>query len=47
VGEEVVEGGGAGGDDGAEFLAVDQFGGAGGGVPGDAGDFLDRDPAER
>jgi len=34
---------GAGGEDGAEFAAVDDVGGAVGGVAGEAGDFLDGD----
>src|SRR6185437_13899561 len=42
-GEELVHDLGAGGDDGPEFAAVDDLGGAGGGVPGEAGDLLDAD----
>src|SRR5258706_7093240 len=41
--EELVHDLGAGGDDGAEFAAVDDLGGAGGGVPDEAGDLLDGD----
>src|SRR5206468_512449 len=41
--EELVHDLGAGGDDGPEFAAVDDLGGAGGGVPGEAGDLLDGD----
>ena len=36
---------GAGGDDGSQFAAVDDLGGAGGGVAGEPGDLLDADPA--
>src|SRR6266568_9333816 len=43
--EELVHDLGAGGDDGPQFAAVDDLGGAGGGVPGQAGDLLDADPA--
>jgi hypothetical protein len=43
--EELVHDFGAGGDDGSEFAAVDEFGGAGGGVSDEAGDFLDADAA--
>jgi hypothetical protein len=43
--EELVHDLGADGDDGSQFAAVDDFGGAGGGVPGQAGDLLDADPA--
>src|SRR5690348_8214407 len=42
-GEEFAYDLGAGGDDGSEFAAVDDLGGAGRGVPGQAGDFLDGD----
>jgi hypothetical protein len=41
--EELVHDFGAGGDDGSQFAAVDGFGGAGGGVSDEAGDFLDAD----
>src|SRR5207247_2182533 len=41
--EELVHDLGAGGDDGPEFAAVDDLGGAGGGVPGQPGDLLDGD----
>src|ERR1043166_6433740 len=44
-GEELVHDFGAGGDDGPECAAVDDLGGAGGGVPGEAGDLLDADAA--
>src|SRR6516225_12325576 len=43
--EEFVHDLGAGGDDGPQFAAVDDLGGAGGGVPGQAGDLLNADPA--
>jgi hypothetical protein len=43
--EQLVHDFGAGGDDGSEFAAVDDFCGAGGGVPDEAGDFLDADAA--
>jgi hypothetical protein len=43
--EELVHDFGAGGDDGPELAAVDDFGGPGGGVPDEAGDFLDADAA--
>ena len=43
--EELVHDFGTGGDDGPEFAAVDDFGGAGGGVPDEAGDLLDADAA--
>jgi hypothetical protein len=39
--EDGVHDFGAGGEDGAEFAAVDDFGGACAGVPGEPGDFLD------
>src|SRR5579864_7365933 len=42
--EELVHDLGAGGDDGPQFAAVDDLGGAGGGVAGQAGDLLDADP---
>jgi hypothetical protein len=41
--EELVHDLGAGGDDRSQFAAVDHLGGAGGGVPDQAGDFLDAD----
>src|SRR5215471_7005433 len=43
--EELVHDFGAGGDDGPQFAAVDDLGGAGGGVPGQPGDLLDADAA--
>src|SRR5690348_1537758 len=43
--EELVHDLGAGGDDRPQFAAVDDLGGAGGGVPGQPGDLLDADPA--
>ena len=43
--EEPVHDLGACGDDRPQFPAVDDFGGAGGGVPGEAGDLLDADAA--
>jgi hypothetical protein len=42
--EELVHDQGAGGDDRPQFAAVDDLGGPGGGVPGQAGDLLDADP---
>ena len=41
--EDLVHDFGAGGDHRAQFAAVDDFGGAGAGVPGQAGDLLDWD----
>jgi hypothetical protein len=41
--EDVVHDLGAGGDDRPQFPAVDDLGGAGGGVPGQVGDFFDAD----
>jgi hypothetical protein len=43
--EQLVHDFGAGGDDASEFAAVVDFGGAGGGMPDEAGDFLDADAA--
>ena len=43
--EELVHDLGAGGDHRPQFPAVDDLGGAGRGVPGQAGDLLDADPA--
>jgi hypothetical protein len=43
--EEFVHDFGAGGDDRPQFAAVDDLGGPGGGVPGQASDFLDADAA--
>src|SRR5690242_5244673 len=40
--EELVHDLGAGGDHRVQFAAVDDFGGAGAGMPGQAGDLLDR-----
>src|SRR5260370_18389616 len=45
--EQIVHDLGAGGDDGSQFAAVDDLGGAGGGVPGQARDLLDADAAFR
>ena len=42
-GEEFVHDLGAAGDDGSEFAAVDDLGGAGGGVLDQVGDLLDGD----
>src|SRR5690242_17888849 len=41
--EDLVHDLGSGGDHGAQFSAVDDFGGARAGVPGQAGDLLDWD----
>jgi hypothetical protein len=39
-GEDGVHDFGAGGEDGTQFAAVDDFGGAGAGVPGEASEWL-------